>query len=473
MSKKEIEELVDQCRDLGWVVTPTAKGFYRILPPEGDAIITPGNAKGRANNRGLANLRAELYRAGFNPEEAAAARAEKAAKALEADRKRNEVALALAAERAAQRAKEDALAPAPAPAVLPTVQSIKPTLTNPFVPAAPVVLTKANAPEISEFAALAGYPHQDVRIHQKQSGEILAYAKEQQELEDGCRQRRIYKENAADWQQAMELGEWELNPADSLVFCKEHKAIVNGQHRMKGLFDADPEFIDAFYPDGVPFRVTYDFPCALSHIFDVGKKRSSSDSLTAARLKGWNQIQSAALRLALQFDQSFEEGGEDNWTRWGNVRISHTQETRAAAGDYADILKHVTLASRAYHRSKVTRPATMAAAFLIERDNPEGWNPKNKHTSILFWKGVCGDDTMEVGDPRMALIRVAMSTGRKRGVNNGPTMLAHILKMYSLYMIGGKKVSLSTVNRDLPMPPVWQPGMRWIKGELRQPMVGE
>lgn len=467
MSKKEIDELVEGCRALGWNVKETAKGFYQILPPNGgDPIISPG----RPVARSLGNFKAELRRAGFNPEVAQLAKAEKAEAAITKDRARNEAALARAAARAAERAKEATLAPiSTAPQTAPVLPPKGPGLGNPFAPPPPPV---ASVPMPSTASnALAGYPRVVVYVAQEEAAQFLAKAKEEQE-KGGCRQRKLNVRNAAKIQQGMELGEWELNPADSLVFCKEHGSIVNGQHRMKGLRDADSEFISAFYPHGVPFYVTTGFPCARSHIFDTGKARSGSDALTVEGLQGWGPLPTAALRLAMLYDQSFLPEGVKNWGQWRNVQITNTEMTTAARESYGALLEHGTIASRAYSKAKVTRSATMVASYLLSRDNPDGKGTEGRDNE-QFWRGVCLDDDLKAGDPRMALVRVAMRSGGKRGADNGPAMLAHILKQYANYMIGGKKVDLSTVDREVPMPPVWQPGMRWFGQELRHPKSGK
>lgn len=464
MSKKDIDNLVQQCEELGWKVTTPSKGFTKILPPEGDAIIAPTTANGRA----LANFRAELRRAGFNPEAVAAAKAEKAETALVKDRRRNDAALA----RAARRAQDAALAPAEKPTP-PAKPKAAPTLANPFSPPPLSDTPLAVGDEvINEFRALKGYTRQAVSINQKQAADILAYAKEQQQKENGCRQRKLYPTNVAKIRQGMELGEWELNPADALVFCKEHKSIVNGGHRMEGLRTADSEFLEAFYPGAeLDFEVVTGFPCRLSHIFDQGKSRSGVDALEFDGQVGWTNLACGALRMVLQFDRSFEVDEPEPWSKWRKQIVTNSQLVSEAGESYKGLLETQKIANRAYTRSRVTRSASMAAAFLIERDNPGG-NPAKGRTNELFWKGVCGEDDMSAGDPRMAIIRVAMRTGAKYRYDNGPTMLAHLLKGYSNYMIGDKRVDISTVDKDKPMPPVWQPGMKWIKGELRRPLVG-
>jgi hypothetical protein len=451
VSSKEVEELIEGCRALDWAVKPVAKGYYQILPAGGgNPILSPA----RTNGRSLANFKADLRRAGFNPEAVAAAKALKAEQAIAKDREKNTAALA----RAAERAKEAALAPAPA--ITTAAPPKAPTLINPF--ATPPVTAEPKPMSIgteslASFQALVGYPRVAVKIGQKRAAEILAYAKEQQEKEDGCRQRKIYRSNAAKLQQAMELGDWYLNPADGLVFCREHKSIVNGQHRMKALADADTEFIEAYYENGeVEFEVTTDFPCHKSHIFDTGKSRSATDALTAERLVGWNPLAASALRLAMQYDLSFQKSDKKDWTKWRNIIQTNSQFVAGGSDEYLGLLDNSKVVSRAYTRSRVTRSAAMVAAFLFERDNPGG-NPRLGLTNELFWKGVCDDDTITVGDPRRAVIRMAAKHG------GGPLTLAYLLKGYGKYM-AGKKVELLGSPDDLkaePMLPVWTPSLRW------------
>lgn len=456
MSKQEVEALVQSCADLGWAVENTAKGFHKVTPPGKNPIIVSGTANG---GRTLANFKAELKRAGYNPDAAAAAKAAKATNNLLKDRRKNEAALA----RAAQRASDAALAPAPTPAPAVPVPAV-PTLANPFSPgAASEGALTTEGGEINQFKALQGYPRRAVAIGQKQAAEIWAYAKEQQEKENGCRQRKLYSTNVAKIKQGMELGEWYLNPADALVFCKEHKSLVNGGHRMWTLSQADPEFIEGFYANGeLPFEVVEGFPCRMSHIFDQGKSRSGVDALAFDGQTGWTNLAVGALRIALQYDESFQEGGETYWPRWRKKIVTNSEVVAIAGEEYKDILKMSTIANRAYNRSKVTRSASMVAAFLFERDNPGG-NPKLGLTNELFWKGVSDDDDMMVGDARRALIRVAARTSAGNIVDNGPTMLAYLLKAYAKYMSNKPADNLGNVDqiRAVPMLPVWTPQLRW------------
>lgn len=459
MSKKEIDELVRNCELLGWGVRPTGKGFYQILPPGGgDPIITPG----RTNGRSLSNLKADLERAGYNPDAVLAAKALKAEEAIKNDRAKNAAALARAAERAA----EPILAPVEK---APTTAPAKASLTNPFV--APSILTAkpgaaAVGGDISELQALAGYPCVTTTISQADAAQIVAYAEEQLTKPDGCRQRKLYPSNIAKIQQGMEMGEWEHNPADSLVFCKEHRSIVNGRHRMAALANADPDFIEAFYPGGrLPFNVTTDFPCDRSYIFDTGKNRSGSDALTFYKQDGWSPLLVSALRLAMQYDQSFkpvEENPVTDWTKWRRIIITNNQLNVAATGLYKPLLDNTLVVSRAYNRSNITRSASMVAAYLFKRDNPDG-NPKLGRTNEMFWKGVSDDDTVTVGDPRRALIRVTARTVAKNRADTGPVMLAYLLFAYAKYMSGKSAEQLGNIEQIKadPMLPVWTPAMRW------------
>lgn len=444
MSKKEIAELATQCRALGWEVENTPNGLYRILPPGKDPIISPANTNGPT----LAKFKAELDNAGYTT----------------------------ASTRPAKTGRSVFVAPTPTPVAPPA------TLVNPFAPPlasfhAPVATSPEAIQQAKIGKALAGYPRYTAGITQDEARTISSALKalKQKEREEGTNeshQRNLYPLHVAKLQQAMELGEWALNPVDSLVFGKKG-GILNGQHRMEALSQADTEFIETFYPDGVPFEVVTDFPESMAHIFDTNKARSASDSLTAAGLRGWGPLPAAALRLAMNYDQSFkvdEEGnktGVELWTRWRKVQHTNTETVSDADGRYGGLLDWNKVAGRAYSRSRVTRSATIVAAFLMDRDNPGGGPGK---TNQSFWDGVCGDADMKAGDPRMALVRYAQRKGG-HNADNGPCTLAHILLRYADYMIGGKKVENSNVNKELPMPPVWQPGMNWFgsgaKRELR------
>jgi hypothetical protein len=366
--------------------------------------------------------------------------------------------------RAARRAADPALAPVATAAPVTHVVAV-PTLASPFSPptAGSEGTLTAEGEQVNLFKALQGYPRRAVSIGQKQAAEIWAYAKEQQSKEGGCRQRKLYSTNVTKIKQGMELGEWYLNPADALVFCKEHKSLVNGGHRMWTLSQADSEFIEGFYANGeLPFEVVEDFPCRMSHIFDQGKSRSGVDALAFDGQEGWTNLAVGALRIALQYDDSFREGGEKYWPRWRKSVVTNSEIVAIAGDEYMDILKVGSIANRAYNRSKVTRSASMVAAFLFNRDNPDG-NPKLGYTNELFWKGVSDDDNMVVGDARRALIRVAARTSAGNVVDNGPTMLAYLLKAYAKYMSGKSADNLGNVDqmRAVPMLPVWTPQLRW------------
>jgi hypothetical protein len=435
LSRQEITELVEGCRALGWSTKTVANGYAQITPPEGDIIIAPARATGRA----LGNFKADLRRAGYNPEKAEAAKAEKAANALLEDRKKNDAAL----ERAERRATEAATAVAKATTVT----------SSPFMP--PEIDGSTNPEAAVTHKLLAGYPYTVVAMTIQGARELLERGQ--------CKQRHLYQTNAAKFQQAMELNEWELNPVDSLV-TDEHGCLINGQHRMHALANADPEFIATFYKDGVPFYLTTGFPSALAHIFDTGKARSSSDALAVGGLEGWNTLASSALRLVLNYDQSFQIGGVEQWPLWRSVQYTNTELVAAASGEYQRVLAHSYTARRAYSRAGLTRSATMVAAFLMERDNPDGGKPME-----MFWNGVCGDDGTEAGDPRMALVRYAMRASGKVGNNaNGTVTLSHVLRRYADWQLD-RRVEVSSSPKDIPMVPVWRPGMKWYGTTLRYP----
>ena len=314
-----------------------------------------------------------------------------------------------------------------------------------------------------------------------------------------CRQRHLYEKHALKLSQAVDRGEWYLNPADSLVFDEHETAcgkctkcqvamkrggeptpatcnnpvpgcLINGQHRVWATVEGDQDKIARHYPHGVPFLVTYGFPSKLAHIFDAGKARNASDALTVEGLAGWGSMESAALRMAMNYDQAFERDehgihtGTPLWVNWRHVQWTNTELTVAANGRYADITKFGPIASRLYSRAKLTRTAGLALAYLLNRDNPDG-GPNGSNAD--FFDGVCGATELNPRDPRLSLMRYCMrGTAKEQGKQVGLVHLAHAIRRYADWNLGLER-DLSTAPDNQPMWPVWRDGLKIIGGELR------
>lgn len=441
-SKGEIQEYLDLIDAVGWKWERTASsGRYRIYPPNGDPIISPASGNGRA----LANFKSDLERAGFNREVAEVKKAERALLALQADRRKNEQRLREAEERA-----KKLVAPPASRLVVPFQTPPSPSGIKPVV---------------TETQVMAAYPHEVVYVNVKWATEALDRKQ--------CRQRALYNAQVKKWRQAMLSGEWALNPVDSLVF-DEHGCLINGQHRMWAIFECSDQelaMLQRLYPNGIPFYVTYNFPSKLAHIFDTGKMRTAPDALSVEGLHGWGMMQSAALRLAMAYDFSFEEDGVQEWPRWRTLTWTNSELVAGASEKYAGLLNFGSLASSLNHHAKVARSSGLTAGYLIDRDNPAGSPGKPNEE---FWAGICGRTDLRKGDPRMAFLKFATTTPTKKGRRRqdvGVIHLAHLLNCYADWQLD-KDVHRSMVNEALPMPPVWTPGMRWIGNELRKPLVG-
>lgn len=471
-AKQEIADLVEKVRATpGWEVGLTGRNHWRITAPDGESCTASVTPRG---SRPLADLKGDLRRMGWSEDEAERIRDEAAVAALAADReaneRRTEAVLARAAkENAARAAAETADAPKAEADTNKGLIFIPPT-PQIVVPKAPTLVKPSLATVAEEDVDFTGYRQEMIYLTYDMACAIAERGQ--------CRQRHLYEKHALKLSQAMNRGEWKLNPADSLVF-DEHEdgttpgCLINGQHRVWAVVEGDWTKMSRHYPRGVPFMATYGFPSKMAHIFDTGKARNASDALTVEGLVGWGTMESAALRMALNYDQSFEKDedgnytGETNWTNWRSIQWTNTELTQAGnaeTGKYADLNKYGSVASRLYSRAKVTRTTGLVLAYLLDRDNPGG-GPNGSNQD--FYDGVCGTTELSPRDPRMALMRYCMrGSAKATGLQVGLVHLAHALRRYADWNLGLES-ELSKVPDDKPMWPVWRDGMKIISGELR------
>lgn len=64
MSKRDLSDLLRDVRRAGWSVTTTGGGHLRLCPPRKGSCIYTGSTP--SDHRSLANLRAQLKRAGLD-----------------------------------------------------------------------------------------------------------------------------------------------------------------------------------------------------------------------------------------------------------------------------------------------------------------------------------------------------------------------------------------------------------------------
>lgn len=66
-ASREVQDLMKRCARLGWEVSETTAGHYRVKPPEGEVLHFGNDTSG--DPRTLKNIRADLRRAGFDAAE--------------------------------------------------------------------------------------------------------------------------------------------------------------------------------------------------------------------------------------------------------------------------------------------------------------------------------------------------------------------------------------------------------------------
>lgn len=472
-AKQEIAELVARVgKTPGFSVGFTGRNHHKITnDTTGEFITASVTPRG---GRALTDLRLDLKRIGWSEDAAEVASDERAVAAIAADRAENDRRTAQVLRRAAREnaARNTTAEAEPATADTKGLVFIPPTppTATPFVSTASM---STSTPMTEDDIDMSDYRQETVYLTYDMACEIAEHTQ--------CRQRHLYEKHALKLSQAMNRGEWKLNPADSLVF-DEHEAngkpgcLINGQHRVWAVVEGDQAAIAHYYPRGVPFKVTYGFPSKWAHIFDTGKARNASDALTVDGLTGWGTMESAALRMALNYDQSFERDdfgditGVQAWSAWRHVQWTNTELTEAANGKYADLLKFSSIASRLHSRAKITRTTGMVLGYLLDRDNPGG-RSATRHlpaaANTEFFDGVCGTVTLEPKDPRLSLMRYCMRGSAKDvKAQVGLVHLDVAIRHYAYWALGLNR-ELPSVNVTKPMWPVWRDGMKIIENDLR------
>lgn len=459
--KKDLEDLSNQVAATpGWKSDKTAGGHWQFTNPQGETVVvsfTPGSI------RTLANAKAELRRKGWDEEAAQRAKEDKRAERLAADKeleaKMMDAALKKAASEALKKAEEDDLEQQ-----LQQAEALKPKpVINPFVtPKTGVINIK---PE--ESMARTKHPNPFPASAQDPDKPGLYWVTAEmadKALEKGpCRQRTVYDTNVAKIKKAMETGRFLENEVDRVAF-DIHGCCSNGQHRLFAIIDSDPKLLAKYYPNGVPLHVVLGIDPENIDVVDTGRSRSVKDALDVDGLTEFGTQGSAVLRLIMNFDSGVP------WGNWNHAVWTNDEFRAAARGGLKDVADYLSYAQKLKRKANLNTTAGAAAAFLLDRDNPEGGAPDHpERTNEEFWAGVCFEVTLTPDDPRGALYRYLknLKEDKNRKVPT-PLLLGHVLRQYANWQIG-ESVTASRQDDDWPMPQVWQPGMRFISGQLRHP----
>lgn len=464
--KKDLEDLANQVAATpGWTTEKTAGGHWQFTNIEGEQVVvsfTPGSI------RTLANAKAELRRKGWDEAAAQIAKDEKRAGRLAADKaleaKMMDAALKKAASEALKKAEEDDLEQQ-----LQEAEDAKPKpVINPFVapkisvinitPEDHVTIVKNRKPtEIEQLLAAVQDPDKPGLYWITQ--ELADKA-----LEKGpCRQRSVYDTNVAKIKKAMETGRFLENEVDRIAF-DIHGCCSNGQHRLFSILDADPDKLALHYPKGVPLHVVFGVDPEDIDVIDTGRARSVRDALDVDGLTEFGTQGSAVLRLIMNFDTGTP------WTTWNHNVWTNDEFRTAARGGLKDVADYLAYSQKLYRKASLVKTVGAAAAFLLDRDNPEGGGKDHpERTNEAFWDGVCFEVALNPDDPRAALYKFLknLKDEKNRSVKS-PIVLGHVLRQYANWQLGDT-VKNSRQDDDWPIPQVWQPGMRFIDGQLRLP----
>ena len=474
-SKKEVAELIAHVEAYakthrGWSVRLTGNGQWEIKPPAPWGIMYITAASGHAT--AWKNLRAQLKRAGFPVDETVdPVHAQRAAAALAADREANDKLLAAAEARAEKHSIESA------------VSKRMPTLT-PVTPA-PIMLPpfkSATTPEVSvteepsTYDVLKGHGYVINRVLVTQEFALQLLVKHQ------CRQRPLVP-RMRHYKRAFESGQWRDIPGD-IILTDEHVdpetgygCLINGKNRLTAIIEADQDKFEHHYPHGVPL-----YMCAGVHsddagVLDIGSSRTPHHVLRVDNRKGFtNSSIAAALRICMEYDDSFKLEREDprrRWQNWSKTFDYAPWELSAAATapQYENLPLYDKVGQRVHKTAGIPRVAGMAASFLIDRDNPEGGAPERpERTNEAFWDGVCFEAVLEPKDPRAALYKYwrGIKDARDKPDNISLFAVAHVMRQYANWHLN-VELTNSVVKDAQLMTPVWRRGYKWMGDELREP----
>lgn len=455
-----------------WSVRLTDNGQWEIKPPAPWGIMYITAASGRVT--AWKNLRAQLKRAGFPLDETVdPVHAQRAAAALAADREANDKALADAERRAARTSIT--WTDVPPPVTLVAVRS--PIIT------APPFKAPTTTPEVSvqqdaqaKYDVLKGHGYTINRVLVTQEFALELLTKHQ------CRQRPLVPTKLRQYKRSFEAGRWRDIPGD-IILTDEHTdesttgygCLINGKNRLTAIVESDQDKFEHHYPYGVPLYLCAGVHSEDAGVLDIGASRTPQHVLAMSNRKGYsNSSISAALRICMEFDESFKFAKDDpkrRWQNWAKTFDYSPDELSEAAIDprYVGLTDYDKVGQRTMRTAGIPRAAGAAAAFLIDRDNPDGGGEEHpERTNKEFWDGVCFESVLGPKDPRAALYKFwrGVKDARDKPDKISLFAMAHVMRQYANWHLG-VQLTNSVIKESQLMPPVWRPGYKWIDEELR------
>ncbi|MEU1761147.1 hypothetical protein [Micromonospora sp. NPDC005652] len=306
----KIADLLKVCEDeLGWSVTKTSRGSYKVNNGAGGQVTVSRTAGGP--NR-LNNVMKALESIGFTPAK------EQAETEREADRQ---------GRLAKDRVKVTQLAAAPPATFMPP-----PSSPSDAVPQSGTgrVLVVADGEMWTET----------INVTPEMAEEMLT--RPPAVLPGGQRveQRPLDMGHVAKLKAAIERGEWTLTP-QGLIEAPDG-GILDGQHRLNAILQSGKT---------LRMRITRNVPPQTFYALDGGKKRTVANHLSTMGEKNTNHLQSALKSLHCWEQWSADPDGPlAGWTNWSRKDVSYPQtqdvlarwpQMREAVRDGSNMMRQV------------------------------------------------------------------------------------------------------------------------------------
>lgn len=443
----ELKNLVDQVAATpGWQVEKTTRG-WRCLPPDQDAPVVLVGLSGE--NRALKNTKADLRRAGWDPDAADRARER-------ARRRRLTTAVTAAATTAATddpnsnpnsqpegppmpAARRQATAPTSPARTGPTTATVvintKPAATvDPTTRDSTITTTVHVPPAMRATTGDTGTgprwpvppPLQvvDTREMDDPEHEIPQLLKARQEAagiitelwwitplaalvlhgyrdavnDDGYRHRAVTAAQVKKYRADISGEQWKLTH-QGLAFNRQGQ-LSDGQHRMEALTDAETD------AGAAPFMITFNLEPDTMPVLDTGRSRTGGDVLTAGGMASGSAL-AAAVRLVDLYLSTHPHVG------WSKVPYP-PHRIYTLAQDYVG-LDQAIRDSAPIRKIGASPSAAAAFIYLVRREWPGADEAAPGSPSLLdqFIEGVATGYGLEPGDARGALRNYAINSSRR------------------------------------------------------------
>ncbi len=405
------EEIVELCLAAGWAVDRRKTGTFVYPKSGGNQILIPHRM---GNGHGVGNIHARLRRAGIDSD-------------LDA----------LKVRVLSGQSVPVSKPPVPRP---PANGPLKPIL-----PPEPAVSPESEPAAVDEPAPAAkpepaaGPPYPDmytdtVLVTPEMAEEWLSRELPMLPARNGkparrLKQRRTSDEDVLTWARVMENGDWEQSPQGISLATTAHG-------NTGGVLDGKPR-LRAVTVIGIPqwFRVTYEVPPHLFHIFDIGRKRTSGVVLGIAGHEYSNDLSSLA-KLFIIWEMWQENPNDErlrDWTLWSRVSIS-TQEVHDVVEDRPDLAEHLAAVKKLVGPPvRLHVPATALLRVWLADVWPEAIASPEGSTEDLStfakWATMLRDGHGDSYTKEMSQLRDWIKEGRARKLFHGSAREAYLVAM--------------------------------------------